>query len=131
MGIKLKYSTTCHSQTNSQTEVTHRTFSTILRAFIKLNAKAWDLLLPNAEFAYNKAPSRTTGVSPFKVVYGFDPLWPLDLVPKNSEEKPSVEANKRVEKSRSSTSKSWPELRNQIPSIKFKQTSIKGRWYLS
>jgi len=49
------------------------------------------------EFAYNMAPSRTTGLSPFKVVYGIEPLSPLALTPRPLESKPSPEASKRVE----------------------------------
>ena len=64
---------------------------------IKLNAKGSDLLLPIAEFSNNKAPSRAMGISPFKVAYGPDPLSLADLVPKVQDEKPNVEANKRVE----------------------------------
>lgn len=33
---------------------------TLLKALIKFNAQAWDLLLPHARFAYNKAPSKIT-----------------------------------------------------------------------
>jgi len=51
VGTKLKYSTTCHHQTDGQTKVTNRTLGTLLRALVKLNAKAWDLLLPHTEFA--------------------------------------------------------------------------------
>ena len=80
MGTKLKYSTTCHPQTDGQTEVTNPIVGTLLRALIKLQCRAWDLLLPHIKFAYNKAPNRTTGVSPFKVVHGLDPLGPLDLI---------------------------------------------------
>ena len=36
-------------------------------------------------------------MSPFKVVHGVDPLSPLDLTPKAMDEKPRVEASKRVE----------------------------------
>jgi len=57
--------------------------------------KAWDLLLAHAEFAYNRAPSRTTNESPFKVVYGHNPLGPLDLLPIH-QEKMNAEASKRV-----------------------------------
>ena len=55
------------------------------------------MLLPHAEFAYNKVPSKTTSLSAFKVVYGVDPLSPLDLVPRETNEKPNVDANRRVE----------------------------------
>ena len=75
----------------------NRTLGALLRALIKSHSKAWDLLLPHAEFAYNMAPSKTTGLSPFKVVYGVEPLSPLALVPRPLEGKPSVEAEKRVE----------------------------------
>jgi len=33
------------------------------------------------EFAYNRGVHRTTRQSPFGVVYGFNPLTPLDLIP--------------------------------------------------
>jgi len=68
-----------------------------LRAWVKSNSKAWHLILPHAEFAYNKAPSKTTSMSPFKIVYWVEPLSTLDLIPRSMDEKPSVEASKRVE----------------------------------
>ena len=37
--------------------------------------------LPHAEFAYNRVPKKTTGISPFFVVYGLNPLTPIDLTP--------------------------------------------------
>jgi len=51
MGTKLKYSITCHPQTDGQTEVTNWTLGALLRALIKSNSKAWDLILPHVEFA--------------------------------------------------------------------------------
>jgi len=97
VGTKLKYSTMCQPKTNGETEVTNRTLGTLLQALIKLQSKAWDLLLPHAEFAYNKAPSKDTGLSPFKVVYGLDPLAPLDLVLRPQDHKPSADAEQRIE----------------------------------
>ena len=55
--------------------------STLLRAIIRKNIKTWEECLPHVEFAYNRAIHSTTKFSPFKIVYGFNPLTPLDLSP--------------------------------------------------
>jgi len=81
MGTKLKSYTTCHSPIDGHIEVKNRILGTPLRILIKRHTKVWDLLLPHADFAYNKVPSKATGISPFKVLYGVDPLSPLDFVP--------------------------------------------------
>ena len=64
---------------------------------IKHQAKAWDLFLPHAEFAYNKTPKKATRLSPFKVVYGIDLLNPLDLISCSLDQSPSADAATRVE----------------------------------
>jgi hypothetical protein len=53
LGTKLLFSTTCHPQTDGQTEVVSRTLSTMLRAILKSNLKLWEECLPHIEFAYN------------------------------------------------------------------------------
>jgi hypothetical protein len=75
------FSTTCHRQTDDQTEVVNRTLSTILQAILKTNLKLWEECLPLIEFAYNRSVRSTTKVSPFQVVYGFNPRAPIDLLP--------------------------------------------------
>ncbi|XP_019435376.1 PREDICTED: uncharacterized protein LOC109341859 [Lupinus angustifolius] len=81
LGTKLLFSTTCHPQTDGQTEVVNRTLSTLLRTIIKKNLRSWEECLPHVEFAYNRATHSTTEFSPFEIVYGFKPLTPLDLLP--------------------------------------------------
>jgi len=95
-GTKLKFSTTCHPQTDGQTEVVNRTLGTLLRVLVKKNAKAWDVLLAHTKFAYNRSPNRTTKETPFKIVYGQDPISTIDLTSLPSRERMSTEANKRV-----------------------------------
>ena len=81
LGTKLLFSTTFHPQTYGQTEVVNRTLSTLLRAIIKKNIKTWEDYLPHAEFSYNRTIYSATKFSPFEIVYGFNPLTPLDLSP--------------------------------------------------
>nr|KYP55727.1 Transposon Ty3-I Gag-Pol polyprotein [Cajanus cajan] len=81
LGTKLLFSTTCHPQTDGQTEVVNRSLSTMLRAVLKGNHKYWDEYLPHIEFSYNRIVHKTTNISPFEAVYGFNPLTPLDLIP--------------------------------------------------
>jgi len=65
MGTHLKFSTTFHPQTDGQTEVTNQTLGSLLRALVKKSVKGWDELLPHAEFSFNRAPCKTTRLSPF------------------------------------------------------------------
>jgi len=102
LGTKLLFSTTCHPQTDGQTEVVNRTLGQMLRCFISGNPRVWEDLLPHVEFAYNRVVNSTTSHSPFEVVYGFNPLTPLDLLPipilddvlcKDGDEKASFKKN--------------------------------------
>ena len=97
LGTKLMFSTTCHPQTDGQTEVVNRTLSQLLRTMIKKNLREWEECLPHVEFAYNRAVHSTTQLCPFEVVYGFKPLTPLDLLPLALHERIDLEASKRAD----------------------------------
>ncbi|GJW28419.1 transposon ty3-I gag-pol polyprotein [Tanacetum coccineum] len=95
-GTKLKFSTSSHPQTDGQTKVTNRTLGSLLRALITTNQKQWEDLLPQAEFAYNRAPNKTTGLSYFMVVYGLNPNTLLDLAVLDTSSKFNLEASDRA-----------------------------------
>ncbi|GKD76902.1 RNA-directed DNA polymerase [Tanacetum coccineum] len=65
--------------TDGQTEVVNRSLGNLLRSLVGENSRQWDLVLPQAEFAYNRSKSRTTGKTTFEVVTGVNPITPLDL----------------------------------------------------
>ena len=91
------FSTTCHPQTDGQTEVMNRTLSMILRAILKKNLKMWEECLPHVEFAYNRAIHSTTKFCPFEIVYGFKPTAPIDLLPLPLQEQANMDASKRAD----------------------------------
>jgi translation initiation factor IF-1 len=97
LGTKLLFSTTCHPQTDGQTEVVNHTLSTMLRAILKIKLKLWEECLPYIEFAYNRSVHSTTKVSPFQVVYGFNLRAPIDLLPLPPLETTCFDASQRSE----------------------------------
>jgi hypothetical protein len=97
LGTKLLFSTTCHPQTDGQTEVVNHTLGTMLRAVLKKKLKMWEECLPHVEFAYNRATHSTTKVSPFQVVYGFNPHAPIDILPLPTSEQIHSDAKERAD----------------------------------
>ena len=72
------------------------TLCTLLYTIIQKNLKNWDDCLPFIEFAYNRSVHSTTNFSPFEIVFGFNPLTPLDLLPLQVNEMTSLDGQKKV-----------------------------------
>ena len=51
----------------------NRSLGDLLRSLVAEHHNSWDNILPRAEFAYNDSVNRSTGQSPFQVVYGMKP----------------------------------------------------------
>jgi hypothetical protein len=94
---KLLFSTTCHPQTDGQTEVVNRTLSTMLRAILDKNLRCWEDCLPHVKFAYNHATHSYTKMCPFQIVYGFIPKAHIDLISFNVASAPHVDTAAHVE----------------------------------
>ena len=97
LGTKLLFSSNCHPQTDGQTKVVNRTLSTLLCTIIQKNLKNWEDCLPFIKFAYNRSVHSITDFYPFEIVYGFNPLTPLDLLPFPVYEKTSSDGQKKDE----------------------------------
>jgi len=63
---------------------------------VSRSTKEWDLKLPHAEFAYNRAPSFATAHSPFESCYGIHPLTLIELITLSLKSRVSYEAEERV-----------------------------------
>ncbi|MGV7343202.1 hypothetical protein PJI17_31380, partial [Mycobacterium kansasii] len=59
----------------------NRTLGNLLRCISGEKSKQWDLSLSQAEIAFNNIVNRSTGKSPFQIIYGRVPRHTLDLVP--------------------------------------------------
>lgn len=79
LGTKLSFSSAYHPQMDGQTEVVNRSLGNILRSLVHQNPKQWDLELAQVEFAYNDTPNRSTGMSPFHIVFGMHPRGVYEL----------------------------------------------------
>jgi len=73
LGMKLHFTSGYHPEGDGQTERVNQTLEQYLCAYCNYQQDNWSELLLLAEFAYNNAPSETTGVSPFFTNKGYHP----------------------------------------------------------
>jgi len=73
LDMRLHFTSRYHPEVNGQAERTNQTLEQYLRVYCNYQQDNWSKLLPLAEFAYNNAPSTTTGVSPFFANKGYHP----------------------------------------------------------
>ena len=71
--MRLHFTSGYHPKGDGQTERMNQTLEQYLHVYCNYQQDNWSELLPLAEFAYNNAPSTTTGVSPFFANKGYHP----------------------------------------------------------
>ena len=63
--MKLHFTLRYHPEGDRQTEHKNQTLEQYIHLYCNYQQDDWSKLLPLAEFAYNNAPSATTGISLF------------------------------------------------------------------
>ncbi len=97
LGTKLLFSASYHPQMDGQTEVVNRILGNMLRSLVQYYDKSWESCIAFVEFAYNRTIHSSALHSPFELVYGFNPLTPLDLLPLPSSLCASVDGETRAD----------------------------------
>lgn len=72
-----------HPQTDGQIERVNQVMEDMLRSHVASKQSNWEERLPFVEFAYNNSKHSSIGMAPFRVMFGYVPLIPLDLDLKN------------------------------------------------
>ena len=82
MGTKLKYGTAYHPQSQGQVERMNAVVSQTLRCLMSdvTDLAKWIEYLPTVEMAVNSLPNRSTGYSPYYLLYGHHPVLPVELL---------------------------------------------------
>jgi len=73
LNMRLHFTSGYHPEGDGQTEQSNQTLEQYLCVYCNYQQDNWADLLPLVEFAYNNAPSATTGVSPFFANKGYHP----------------------------------------------------------
>jgi len=71
LDMKLHFTSSYHPEAYGQTDRTNQTLEQYIRVYCNYQQDNWSELLLLAEFAYNNAPSATTGVTPFFANKGY------------------------------------------------------------
>ena len=77
-GIKLSFSTPRYPQANGQAESTNKTIINTLKKRLEAEKNQWVEKLPEILWSYRTTPRRSTGETPFSLVYGSEAVIPIE-----------------------------------------------------
>eukprot|EP00253_Pinus_taeda_P036575 PITA_36575 len=78
-GVKHRVKTPYHPQANGQVESTNKVLENILTQTVASHRRDWSQKLLEALWAYRMTWWNTTRFSPFELVYGKSPLFPVEF----------------------------------------------------
>jgi hypothetical protein len=93
LGVEKLRTSAYHPQTDGQVERFNRTIKGILTAYVNKDHNDWDVHLPLALFAYRNSVHSSSGVSPFRAVYGREASTPLVMTGTQTEAKEQFISN--------------------------------------
>eukprot|EP00057_Strongylocentrotus_purpuratus_P010055 XP_011664529.1 PREDICTED: transposon Ty3-I Gag-Pol polyprotein [Strongylocentrotus purpuratus] len=85
-GIKKSRTTPYHPEGNGQVERFNRTLCSIIRSMEPSDRRKWPETLSHLVFIYNTTPHRSTGYSPYRLMYGREPSLPIDQLLSRTEQ---------------------------------------------
>ena len=111
LGTKLRYGTAYHPQSQGQVERMNAIVSQTLRCLMTdvTDMTRWKDFLPTVEMVINSLPNRSTGYSPFFLMYGYHPVLPVELL--KGDESTNVET---VSRFLERTQEVWRDARVQM-----------------
>ena len=77
--VQHKITTPYHPRANGQVESNNKVIESILTKTIASHRLDWVARLPEALWAYRKTWRSTTGYSPYKLVFGKQPIFPIEF----------------------------------------------------
>ena len=77
--IQRKITTPYHPQANDQVESTNKVIKSILTKTVASHRRDWAYRLPEALWAYRTTWRPTTGHSPYQLVFGKEPIFPIEF----------------------------------------------------
>jgi hypothetical protein len=98
-GVTKVFSAAYHSRGHEMVEKLNRTIEDRLNHTTNQACDDWDVWLPEALFAIRSTPASGTKMSPFRLLYGRDPLLPINkalLYPQSSSSMPQAEADRAI-----------------------------------
>ncbi|KAK3083233.1 hypothetical protein FSP39_017411 [Pinctada imbricata] len=79
LGIEKTRTTPMRPQSDGMIERGNRTITSMLSAYVSIGQKDWDVWLPVLMMAYRSAVHSSTGVTPYKMMFGRETTLPIDL----------------------------------------------------
>lgn len=77
--IKMLSSTPYYAQANGQVEAMNKILISLIKKHIGRQPRNWHNTLDQVLWAYRNSPRESTGTTPFKLVYGHDPVLPVEI----------------------------------------------------